>query len=93
MPYVHQASIGIERTFIETLRLQASYMMQRGRDQFRSVNINAPIDGVRPDHALGNVTELRSTGTADGRSADAEHQLREPAEAVLHGRQLPVRRA
>jgi hypothetical protein len=62
MPYVHQASIGIERTFIETLRVQATYMMQRGRDQFRSVNINAPIDGVRPDLTLGNVTELQSTG-------------------------------
>ena len=64
MPYVHQASLGIERTFIETLRVQVTYMMQRGRDQFRSVNINAPIDGVRPDDTLGNVTELRSTGTA-----------------------------
>ena len=45
MPYVHQASLGIERTFIETLRVQVTYMMQRGHDQFRSVNINAPIDG------------------------------------------------
>ncbi len=63
MPYVHQASIGIERTFIETLRIQTTYLMQRGRDQFRSVNVNAPIDGVRPDETLGNVTELRSTGT------------------------------
>ena len=91
MPYVHQASIGIERTFIETLRIQATYLMQRGRDQFRSVNINAPLDGVRPDDSLGNVTELRSNGTADGRSPDGERELRNPAEAVLHGRQLPVR--
>ena len=58
MPYVHQASIGIERTFIETLRIQATYLMQRGRDQFRSVNVNAPLDGVRPDDSLGNVTEF-----------------------------------
>jgi hypothetical protein len=65
MPYVHQASIGVERTFIETLRVQATYMMQRGRNQFRSVNINAPLDGVRPDATMGNVTELRSTGTSD----------------------------
>jgi Carboxypeptidase regulatory-like domain len=63
MPYVHQASIGVERTFIETLRIQATYLMQRGADQFRSVNVNAPIDGVRPDESLGNVTELQSTGT------------------------------
>ena len=49
MPFVHQASIGIERTVLQALRLQASYMMQRGVDQFRSLNINAPIGGVYPD--------------------------------------------
>jgi hypothetical protein len=65
MPFVHQASIGIERTFFETLRIQTSYMLQRGRDQFRSVNINAPLDGVRPDPTLGNVTQLQSDGTLD----------------------------
>ena len=41
MPHLHQASIGIE-TVLGRLRLQASYMMQRGVDQLRSVNINAP---------------------------------------------------
>ena len=30
MPYLHQASIGVERTLIETLRLMASYTMMRG---------------------------------------------------------------
>src|SRR5262249_12113170 len=65
MPFVHQASIGLERTFFETFRVQTSYMMQRGRDQFRSVNVNAPLDGVRPDATLGNVTELQSDGTLD----------------------------
>ena len=91
MPYVHQASIGVERTFIETLRIQATYLMQRGGDQFRSVNVNAPIDGVRPDESLGNVTELQSDRHDESRSPDGERELRDPAEAVLHGWQLPVR--
>jgi hypothetical protein len=65
MPLVHQASFGIERTFLETLRIQTSYLMQRGRNQFRSVNINAPLDGIRPDPTLGNVTEFESMGTSD----------------------------
>jgi hypothetical protein len=64
MPYVHQASIGVERIFKENFRIQTTYMMQRGRDQFRSVNINAPIDGIRPDLTLGNVTELQSSATS-----------------------------
>ncbi len=65
MPYVHQASIGIERTVLQALRLQASYMLQRGVDQFRSSNINAPIGGVYPDPLYGLVTELQSTGASD----------------------------
>jgi hypothetical protein len=65
MPYVRQASIGIERTVLQALRLQASYMMQRGVDQFRSSNINAPIGGVYPDPLYGLVTELQSTGSSD----------------------------
>ena len=69
MPYLHQASIGVERTLIETLRLMASYTMMRGRDQFRAVNVNAPIAGglvpVRPDPALGNVNQLESTGQTE----------------------------
>jgi Carboxypeptidase regulatory-like domain len=65
MPYEHQASIGIERTVFGGLRLQTTYMMRRGRNQFRAVNINAPIDGFRPDAEFGNVTELQSSGTSE----------------------------
>ena len=69
MPYLHQASIGVERTLIETLRLMASYTMMRGRDTFRAVNINAPLSGgldpVRPDATLGNVNQLESTGRTE----------------------------
>lgn len=62
MPWVHQASVGAERMFGD-LRVQASYMLQRGRDQFRSRNANAPVDGLgRPDPAAGNITEIESTG-------------------------------
>ena len=66
MPYLHQASVGVERTFFETLRLMTSYTMMRGRNQLRAVNVNAPLTGgldpIRPDPALGNVTEIDSTG-------------------------------
>ena len=61
--------MGVERTFIETLRLMASYTMMRGRDQFRAVNINAPVTGgldpMRPDPTLGNVNQLESTGRTE----------------------------
>ena len=72
MPKVHQASIGIERQVTQNLSVQASYQMLRGRNQLRSININAPVnagldlDGrpiwVRPDIAIGNITQFDSTG-------------------------------
>ena len=62
MPWVSQASIGAERTF-GSLRLQASYMAQRGYDQLRSINANPAQAGTgRPDPLLGNVTAIESTG-------------------------------
>jgi hypothetical protein len=69
MPYLHQASIGVERTLFETLRVMTTYMMMRGRDQFRAANLNAPVigglDPVRPDPSLGNVNQLESTGRTE----------------------------
>lgn len=62
MPYVHQASIGLERAVTQTLRLQASYMWMRGYNQLRSRNVNAPDElGVRPEPGIGTVTQIEST--------------------------------
>jgi hypothetical protein len=70
MPKIHQASIGIERQVTQNLSVQASYQMLRGRNQMRSININAPVNigtaeepnYVRPNPTLGNVTQFDSTG-------------------------------
>lgn len=65
MPHLQQASVGVERTWGD-LRLQTSYMIQRGTDQLRSVNANAPVPGLgRPDPSVGNITQLESTGRAE----------------------------
>jgi hypothetical protein len=62
MPWLQQASIGVERNW-GGLRLQTSYMVQRGYDQLRSRNVNAPSPATgRPDPLVGNITELESTG-------------------------------
>jgi Carboxypeptidase regulatory-like domain len=63
MPYVHQASIGVERPLTQTVNLQASYMIMRGRNQLRSRNVNAPdAFGVRLEPNVGPVTQIESTG-------------------------------
>ena len=63
LPYVHQASIGVERPVTPTLNVQASYMFIRGRNQMRSRNVNAPdANGIRPEPGIGTVTQIESTG-------------------------------
>jgi outer membrane receptor for ferrienterochelin and colicin len=63
LPYVHQTSIGIERPIAPSLNFQASFMMIRGRNEFRSRNVNAPdAAGVRPEPAVGTVTQIESSG-------------------------------
>ena len=63
MPYVHQASIGMERRVTGAVNLQASYTLMRGRNQLRSRNVNAPdAFGVRPEPNVGTVTQIESTG-------------------------------
>jgi hypothetical protein len=63
MPYVQQASIGVDQPIGPYLRLQTSYQWQRGYNQLRSRNINAPDEsGVRPDPAAGTITQMESTG-------------------------------
>jgi len=63
MPKVHQASIGVERQMTRNLSLQAAYTLLRGRNQLRSININAPDEsGQRPDPSVGTITQFDSTG-------------------------------
>ena len=65
MPRVHQASIGYDRQLTPTIMLQTSYQMLRGQNQMRSRNINAPVDGVRPNPAFGDITQFESTGRSE----------------------------
>ena len=52
-PVIQQASIGLERPLTSWAGLRMDYMWTRGSDTLRSVNVNAPADGVRPDPGIG----------------------------------------
>ena len=62
MPRVHQASLSYDRQLMANLVLQTSYQMLRGRHTMRSININAPVNGVRSNPAFGDITQFESTG-------------------------------
>jgi hypothetical protein len=61
-PVIQQASIGFERQLAPWAGVRADYMWTRGSNTLRSINVNAPVDGVRPDPTVGNVSEIQSTG-------------------------------
>jgi hypothetical protein len=61
-PVIQQASIGLERPLTAWADLRTDYMWTRGSSSLRSVNVNAPTNGVRPDPAVGNISEIQSTG-------------------------------
>ena len=61
MPKRGMLLFALTQRLTPTLNINASYNHQRGWDRFRGVNVNAPLDGVRPDATLGNVTQVEST--------------------------------
>ena len=99
MPMVHQFSIGLERQVSANLNTQVQYQMLRGRNQMRSININQPVpmitgtdqDGqdlitfVRPDPAVGNITQYDSTGKSDSDRITFTGNYRVPQKAIFFG--------
>jgi hypothetical protein len=58
------ANAGIDQAITSALRLTVSYTFRRGTDLLRGRNLNAPIDGARPDPAFSNVVEVQSDAGA-----------------------------
>jgi len=61
-PIIQQASIGLERPLTSWADFRTDYMWTRGSNTLRSINVNAPVNGIRPNAAVGNITEIQSTG-------------------------------
>ncbi|MDQ3068796.1 MAG: TonB-dependent receptor [Acidobacteriota bacterium] len=63
MPWSTRMSLGLQQQLpIAGLGSNVLYSFSRGYDRFRGRNINAPVNGVRPDPAFGNITQVESTG-------------------------------
>ena len=69
MSRTFRVSAGIDRTLTPKVRVNASYSRVRALDVLRGRNLNAPVNGVRPDTTFANEIEVVS----DARSVS--HQL------------------
>jgi hypothetical protein len=60
MERIYRYSAAVDRTITPKLRTSMTFSIGRYSNQLRGVNLNAPIDGVRPDPAFANVIEVAS---------------------------------
>jgi hypothetical protein len=60
-PRLTETIAAVEQALPGEVRVNTMYIRRRGSNQMRGVNINAPLaTGLRPDPALGTVTEIQS---------------------------------
>lgn len=75
MPSTRRLAFGIDQPIGRAARLRFSYTRQKSRDLFRSLDANAPIDGVRPNAAARTITELESTARSVSHSLETNFTL------------------
>ena len=67
MPTRAMINIGVSQQIRPMFMVNVNYNHTEGRDRFRGRNINAPLEnGLRPDAAFGNVTQVESTAKMKG---------------------------
>ncbi len=61
-PNIYISQTALNMNFDDGLKIDVSYKFEKGVHMFRSRDINAPIDGIRPDLRFGRITQLESSG-------------------------------
>src|SRR5262245_31457254 len=64
MPYIAQVSAGVEQALPHNIRVMSQYFYRRGIHQLRGRDINAPIEGLRPDPLAGVITQIESSANS-----------------------------
>jgi hypothetical protein len=69
LPRITRVSAGIEQGLTRLIRVAATYSYQRGSRLSRGLNLNTPVNGIRPDFLFGNIVDV----VAD--AASRQHQI------------------
>ena len=83
MPHRVMGNVGLSYQFSPRLGTNISYSRTRGENRFRGRNINAPLNGVRPDPMVGNVTQVEATGNMRGETFVAGVNFQVPARRIM----------
>ena len=83
MPQRNMVNLGLTHQFRPTFGVNVNVMHMTGTNRFRGRNTNAPIDGVRPDPGLGNVTQVESTARMENTQVSVGVNFNVPARRML----------
>jgi hypothetical protein len=83
MPVRRMVNVGLSHQFSPMLGTNLSYSRTRGENRFRGRNVNAPIDGLRPDPSVGNVTQVESTAQLRATTFVAGMNVQVPARRIM----------
>ena len=75
LPRTARASLGLSRTITRMVSVSAVYAYTRGIGLFVGDNLNAPVDGVRPDPQFANVIQAVSGGKSQVQTLDSSVTL------------------
>ncbi len=75
LPRSSRVTLAADQTFTPKLRLGLLYTYMRRENIARGTNLNAPIDGVRPDPLFGNIVTAVSDGSARQHTIGFNYQI------------------
>jgi len=78
MPFSERYTLGVDQPVGKFFRFRGTFVRQKGHNLFRSRNANAPVDHVRPDPSVLNITELETTARSLTRSFQTELAINYP---------------
>jgi hypothetical protein len=61
-PRSERVSAGVDYAFTPSIRMNATYRYVKQTEMLRGLNLNSPIDGVRPNPDFANVVDVVSDG-------------------------------
>ena len=74
-PSSRQFELALNQPLASWARLRTTYTRRQGLNLFRSRDVNAPVNGVRPDPSYRNITELESSARSMSDAVDVELSL------------------
>ena len=75
MPRITRASFGVEHAFTNWMQFRSNYFIQRTSDEYRAVNGNPLVNGVRLYPDVGIITYVDAIGLAKSQGIDLSVNL------------------